>query len=289
MAHRIDHLVICVRDLARAALDWQARGFNLTPTGVHPFGTSNRLAMFGNNFLELLAVTDAAAVPPPGPGRFSFAAHNRDFLAAGEGMSMLALHSTDAHSDAARFSADHIGAYAPFDFGRDAELPGGGTARVEFSLAFAADPAMPGIAFFTCQQRHPPELFWKPEYQRHPNGALRVIEVVMSAPEPAEHREFLERLTESAAERVAGRLTVGESGQRITVLDPSELARRLPGIAAGTSPRFCAARLAVADLGATKRVLKDNGVAFESTGAVLLIPPAASHDLALEFVEQETN
>jgi hypothetical protein len=288
MPRRIHHLVICAHDLAQAALDWQKLGFNLTPTGVHPFGTSNRLAMFGNNFLELLAVTNAAAVPSAAPGRFSFATHNRDFLAAAQGMSMLALHSADAHADAARFKADHIGAYAPFDFGRDAALPGGGTARVEFSLAFATDPAMPGIAFFTCQERHPPELFWKPEYQRHPNGALRVIEVVMSAPESAEHRGFLEHFTESRAELAPGRLTVGESGDRITVLSPAEMARRLPGLACNTSPRFCAARLAVIDLDATKRVLKNNGVDFEVAGAVLLVPPAASHGLALEFVEQET-
>jgi hypothetical protein len=288
MPRRIHHLVICVRDLAQAALDWRTLGFSLTPTGVHPFGTSNRLAMFGNNFLELLAVTDAAAVPPAAPDRFSFAAHNRDFLATAEGMSLLALHSDDAHADAARFKAHHIGTYAPFDFGRDAALPGGGTARVEFSLAFATDPAMPGIAFFTCQERHPPELFWKPDYQRHPNGALRVIEVVMSAPEPAAHRGFLEHVTESAAELVPGRLTVGARGDRITVLGPAEMARRLPGLAGEPSPRFCAARLAVTDLDATQRVLKNNGVDFEVSGAVLLVPSAASHGLALEFVEQET-
>jgi Glyoxalase-like domain len=288
MPRRLDHLVICVRDLAQAALDWQRLGFSLTPTGVHPFGTSNRLAMFGNNFIELLAVTDAAAVPPAAPDHFSFAAHNRDFLARGEGMSMLAMHSDDAHADAARFEANHIGAYAPFDFGRDAVLPGGGTARVAFSLAFATDAAMPGIAFFTCQQRHPPELFWKPEYQRHPNGALRVIEVVMSAPEPAAHRGFLERLAESTAELGLGRLTVGDNGDRITVLGPSEMARRLPGSAVAPSPRFCAARLAVTDLDATKRALKEHGVAFEVSGAVLLVPSAASHGLALEFVQQET-
>ncbi|KRR11959.1 VOC family protein [Bradyrhizobium valentinum] len=288
MPRRLDHLVICVRDLTQAALDWQTLGFNLTPTGVHPFGTSNRLAMFGNNFLELLAVTDAAAVPPAAPGQFSFGANNRDFLTAAEGMSMLALHSDDAHADAARFKANHIGAYAPFDFGRDAVLPGGGTARLEFSLAFATGSAMPGIAFFTCEQRHPPELFWKPQYQRHPNGALRVIEVVMSAPEPAAHRSFLEHLTESTAQLVPGRLTVGASGDRITVLGPAEMARRLPGLAGDTSPRFCAARLAVTDLDATRQVLKNNGATFEVAGAVLLIPPAVSHGLALEFVEQET-
>jgi hypothetical protein len=288
MSRRIDHLVICAHDLAQAALDWQKLGFNLTPTGMHPFGTSNRLAMFGNNFLELLAVTDAAAVPPAAPDKFSFAAHNRDFLATAEGMSMLAMHSADAHADAARFRANHIGDYAPFDFGRNAVLPGGGTARVEFSLAFATDPAMPGIAFFTCQQHHPPELFWKGEYQRHPNGALCVIEVVMSATDPAAHRGFLEHITESAAELVPGRLTVGESCDRISVLSPAEMVRRLPGLASAPSPRFCAARLAVTELNATKQVLKNNGVDFEVTGGVLLVPPAASHGLALEFVEQET-
>jgi len=288
MPRRIDHLVICVHDLARAEQNLRALGFTLTPAGVHPFGTSNHLAMFGNNFLELLAVTDAAAVPAAAPGRFSFAAHNQNFLATAEGMSMLAWHSADAHADAARFAANGMGAYAPFDFGRDAVLPAGATARVEFSLAFATDPVMPGIAFFTCQQRHPPELFWKPDYQRHPNGALRVVEVVMSAPEPAEHRAFFECMTETTAELAPGRLTVGEPGDRITVLSARETARRLPGLTVDGSPRFCAARLAVADLDATKRALKSNGVDFQVTDGVLLIPPAASHGLALEFVEQGT-
>jgi hypothetical protein len=132
-----------------------------------------------------------------------------------------------------------------------------------------------------------PELFWKAEYQRHPNGALRVVEVVMSAPEPAQHRAFLERLTEGAAELAPGRLTVGERGDRITVLGPSEMARRLPGCAVESSPRFCAARVAVSDLDATKRVLKENGIAFEIIDHALLVPPAAARGLALEFVTQE--
>jgi len=288
MPRLIDHIIICVHDLARAERSLRTLGFTLTPTGVHPFGTSNHLAMFENNFLELLAVTDVAAVPAAAPGLFSFAAHQQNFLATAEGMSMLALHSSNAQADTARFAANGIGAYAPFSFGRDAVLPGGKTARMQFSLAFATDPAMPGIAFFTCQQHHAPELFWKPEYQRHPNGALRVVEVVMSAPEPAEHRVFLERLTESVAELSPGRLTVGKPDDRITVLSANEIAHRLPGLAANGSPRFCAARLVVGDLDATRREVQRNGVNFQITDGVLLIPPAASHGLALEFVEQGT-
>jgi glyoxalase-like protein len=286
MPCHIDHLVVCVHDLVQAEPIWRRLGFTLTPTGVHPFGTSNRLAMFDNNFLELLAVTNTAAIPAAAPGRFGFAAHNQTFLATAEGMSMLALHSGDSRADAARFEANGIGVYAPFDFGRDAVLPNGGTARVEFSLAFATDPAMPGIAFFTCQQRHPPELFWKPDYQRHPNGALRVVEVVMSAPDPAQHRGFLERLTESGVELAPGRLTVGDQHDRITVLSPRETARRLPGVATDGPPRFCAARVAVSDLHATRQVLQRNNVDFQTTDGVVLVAPAASHGLALEFVEQ---
>src|SRR3977135_3908650 len=145
MPRRIDPLVICVRDLARAEQNLRALGFTLTPAGVHPFGTSNHLAIFGNNFLELLAVTDAAAVPAAAPGRFSFAAHNENFLTTAEGMSMLAWHSADAHADAARFAAKGVGVLGRFDSGRDAVPPAGGTARVEFSLAFATAPAIPGI------------------------------------------------------------------------------------------------------------------------------------------------
>ncbi len=108
----------------------------------------------------------------------------------------------------------------------------------------------------------------------------------MSAPEPAAHQNFLERITESSAELAPGRLTVEEAGDRITVLSPLEIARQLPGLAADGPPRFCAARLAVADLDATRRELQRNAVDFQINGGVLLIPPAACHGLALEFVEQ---
>jgi Glyoxalase-like domain len=286
MPRRIDHLVICVHDLERAQQSFCALGFNLTPVGEHPFGTCNRLALLANNFLELLAVADPAAVPAAAPGRFSFGAHNQAFLANAEGMSMLALHSVHAYADAAHFVADGLGAYSPLDFGREARLPDGGTARLAFSLAFAISPAMPGLAFFTCQQHHAPELFWKADYQRHPNGALRIIEVVLSAQEPAAHRGFLERVMESPAEVAPGRLTVGTTGDLITVLSPSELARRLPGFAVDDPPRFRAARLAVADLDATERRLRSNGIACQVVGPVVVVPPAATHGLALEFVAE---
>src|SRR5206468_11800826 len=67
MPHLIDHLVICVHDLAQAALDWQTLGFNLTPTGAHPLGTSNPLPLPANNPLPPPPPPHPAPLPPAPP------------------------------------------------------------------------------------------------------------------------------------------------------------------------------------------------------------------------------
>ena len=286
MPRRFDHCVLCVRDLERAAQTFVALGFTLTPIGQLPFGVSNRVALFGDAFLELLAVPDPAAVPPHAPGQFSFGAHNQAFLTEGEGMSMLAWHSSDARGDARRFNADGCGAYAPFDFGRDVVLPSGERARFNFSLAFATDPAMPRIAFFVCQQRHPPELFWRPQYQHHPNGTQRIAEIVLSAAEPGRHRTFLERICEGIAEELSGGFTVQTDGGRLTLLDPTEAARRFGGSPGESRPRFCAVRLEVADLAAVAQLLRSNRIEAIGRGGGLLVPATQAHGLALEFVSK---
>jgi hypothetical protein len=183
-------------------------------------------------------------------------------------MSMLAWHSTDARTDAQRFREGGCGAYAPLDFGRDALLPSDEVVRFEFSLAFAADAAMPRLAFFTCQQRHAPDLFWRrPQYQRHANGARRIVEIVISAAEPERHRRFLEQVSDGFAEPVAGGFAIATTNGRLTVLQPAAATHRFGGPPVDGAPRFCAVRLAVADHAATE-----------------LVPASAAHGLALEFV-----
>jgi hypothetical protein len=58
-------------------------------------------------------------------------------------------------------------------------------------------------------------------------------------------------------------------------------------MAADGPPRFRVARLAVADLEATERRLRNNGVACKVVGPVVVVPPAATHGLALELVAEE--
>ena len=56
---RVDHVVMAVRDLDRAARAWEARGIATVPGGAHPrWGTANRIAPLGETYLELLAAVD---------------------------------------------------------------------------------------------------------------------------------------------------------------------------------------------------------------------------------------
>jgi catechol 2,3-dioxygenase-like lactoylglutathione lyase family enzyme len=60
MLRGIDHLVIAVHDLDRAAASYEALGFTVVPGGRHPIGTHNALIAFGDgSYLELIAFYEA--------------------------------------------------------------------------------------------------------------------------------------------------------------------------------------------------------------------------------------
>ena len=71
MLTRIDHVMICVPDLAQGIAAYTRIGFNVELGGVHPGkGTHNAIAFHQEDYLELLSVHDRAehrrAVSAPG-------------------------------------------------------------------------------------------------------------------------------------------------------------------------------------------------------------------------------
>jgi hypothetical protein len=87
MVRGIDHLVMVVNALEAARGVYERLGFTTTPRALHPFGTENFLVQMQGNFLEVVGIADAEIIPPHGPGVFSFARGNADFLSRREGMS----------------------------------------------------------------------------------------------------------------------------------------------------------------------------------------------------------
>jgi len=62
---RIDHLVLAVHELDRAAARYARPGFIVGARNRNPWGTENRVIQLRSSFLELIAVADADLIPPP--------------------------------------------------------------------------------------------------------------------------------------------------------------------------------------------------------------------------------
>jgi hypothetical protein len=286
MPRGIDHLVLASRDLDGARAAFRRLGFTLTPMARHPFGTANSLVQLDGNFLELLGIADRAAIPEPRREVFSFGAFNRDFLKRREGISMLVLKSRDAAADRADFAARGLRTYDPFRFERIAQAPDGRDEKVAFSLTFTSDPRLPDVGFFSCQN-HYPENFWRADYQRHENTARGTASAVMVARDPADFHEFLTHFTgqhEIHADSLGIAFDLGEG--RIEVLSPVAF-RAWFGEAAPIEddpvPRLMAARIAVADLAATRAVLERNGVPFAARMGQLVVPASAACGAVIAF------
>lgn len=283
----LDHIVICVRDLAAAQRFYQALGFTTTPTAQHPFGTANSLVQLQGNFIELLSVGQPDKIAEAQPGHFSFGAYNRDFLARREGFSMLVFESGDARADQAEFAAKGLATYAPFDFSRQASLPDGSEVTVAFSLAFVTDPRLPEAVFFTCQQ-HAPEHFWKPQYQRHANGAQAISAVYLLADDPLALTDLFAGLQGADRVRTEGQsLQVETARGRIEVLSPAGWQRRFHAAPpAGLPATPCLAGFAVAlpDLSAATDILARGGIAHRRMADRIVIDVEAAHGLVIELV-----
>ncbi len=288
MTRGIDHLVLCVHDLEVARRSYQRLGFTTTPIAHHPWGTANSLVQLQGCFLELLTVAEPGNIEPHGERTFSFGAFNQEFLARREGFSMLVFQSQDARQDQAEFAAKGLSDFAPFDFSRQARLPDGSEATVAFSLAFVTHPEMPEAVFFTCQQ-HAPQYFWKPDYQRHANGAHTVLEVMMAAERPTDFAAFFQALQGADSVQVdEDRLLVTTPRGNISLEAPARLAVRFPGYAlpAGPeTPHFVGYNISVPDLGQAERIWTEAGFSPLGSGPLRYLDPARTHGTIIALLE----
>ena len=269
MKRAIDHLVLAVDDLTAASDFYERMGFTLTPRAQHPFGTGNRLAQLQGCFLEILGVTAPADILEAGPGQFSFGAFNQDYLARGQGLSMIVLQTKDAASDREDFKRNNLKTYDLFDFSRLARLPDGSDATVGFTLAFASIPELPEAVAFTCQQWRP-DLFWKSEYQSHLNGAQKINEVFLVSENPLPAKKFLRGLE------------LHPLYGHVNVMSASEFQRRFPG-ALIVDGRFGGYQVGVDTLEVARNLCDKNGVTYVNSDTGFWVGPETGLGCVIEF------
>ncbi|MBN8872014.1 MAG: VOC family protein [Rhodospirillales bacterium] len=193
-----DHVVVNARDRLDAAADTYRRlGFTLTPRGYHTLGSMNHLAIFGTDYLELIAVRPGDASRP-------------EVMAAREGLNGLVFGMEDAARTEAVLREAGVPVSPFMQFSRPVELPSGAE-DAAFRTVHLAPGSVPAGRVYFCQHltRH---LVWRDEWRHHANGTVGVAGAVIAAADPAPLAALFGRMFGAAAVHpVAGgfRVVVG--------------------------------------------------------------------------------
>jgi hypothetical protein len=215
---------------------------------------------------------------------FSFGAFNRDFLARGEGLSMLALEGRGA-PDADAFRGAGIGDFEPFELAREARRADGTTVRLAFTLTFASDPKAPDLGVFAIRH-HFPEHFWNPAVQIHDNTVTAVAGVVLVADNPSDHQIFLSALIgEREWLPTSAGIAIKTARGEIQVFTPTAFRDHF-----GTAPpdtakgaRFAAVRFAVRDREALLAALEAGKVRSSQFMGRIVVGPEVALGATLAF------
>jgi hypothetical protein len=242
----LDHVVIMVADLDRAAEDWRNLGFTVSPKGIHSphVGAANHTVVLGNDYIELLTVL--RETPQNAPSRAFLKQH-------GDGIERIALVSGDVAAAVTELQAAKIEATGPFSFGRPVPGADGDDTEARFRIArWPVADAPGGARLFVCEHETP-EVVWQPSLQVHPNTATRVLTVEMATPDPAQEADDAARLIgRMVLDSSDGLLSVPTGEGRATLVFGTRRAfqHRYPRIAVTDLPERGAAamRIGVNDL-----------------------------------------
>jgi hypothetical protein len=270
----IDHVVIAVHDLDLAAETFRRLGFTLTPRGFHDMGSQNHCIMFGDDYIEIVAV------PKPHP----FNQYYSDFLERGEGLAATVLKTDNADATAKEFATAGLAPNGPHRLSRPVQI-GGAAREARFALVGLPLEATPGHRMFACQHLTR-DLVWRPEWQSHDNGATRLAAVAFADEVPAAAAVPYQRIFSTTAKETAEGLVVETGDMPLAFVSATSLAKKLPGvwISGRPEPAAVALFIHVGDRDAADRVLRKGGFhCSRMPDGSVAVGATEAHGLALVF------
>jgi Glyoxalase-like domain len=270
----LDHIVIDVRDrIDEAARRFAVLGFQLTPRGHHTLGSSNHLAMFATDYLELLGF---------GLGGASRA----EIEPFPIGLNGLVFKADDAERIYQHALAAGLPIQPVHSFSRPVQLADE-TRDARFRTTRLDPKRVPMGRVYFCEHLTP-DLVWRPEWQTHPNGARAIARVVVATPEPQQTAALFQALFGSiVANAQDGRLVVAAGTARIELAPPPAIAAEFGEAAADPAGRpeyLAAAEFTVTSLAETERLLRSTpGLRVRDRRVV--VPAAAAFNATVVFTE----
>jgi len=273
----VDHAVVMAKDLDKATQAWRSLGFTVSPRGTHSahMGTGNYTIMLDPDYIELLGVLSPTEHNAPA----------RAFLDKREGIERVAFTAIDSAAGAEEIRVRGYTPLGPNDFERPVTMPDGRISAAKFrTFQWPVKEAPAGMRIFACQHKTR-ETVWIPELMRHANGAKRLTQVLLLAPDPAKEAAHLSRLIDREARKNSnGLIAVPSGGDRadFVFMRRDQLSRRYPGVSlAGLPERGAVGLVIAADLMKAEKAL--GATAVRSSAGICVAPPAANSTL-LAFV-----
>ena len=273
----LDHVVINARDdMDRAADIYRRLGFTLTERGYHSLGSMNHLAMFGTDYLELIAIPKGAQT-----GRM-------DLLNFPFGLIGLVFGSEDSTATYNALTKVGVPVEPPVEFTRPVNYEGGqGDAR--FRTVRMKNGVVPYGRVYYCHH-FTRDLVWRDEWRHHANGTVAVARALIVEPDPAAAAKLYADMFGAGNVRdIQGGKTVIVGNSRFDIVTEAALKSAFGGNApdpegrkaymAGLSFRTTSLATAVLALQAGKI----DGVTQDKSRVV--VPASQAMNAVLEFVE----
>lgn len=275
---RLDHLVIDVRDrLDEAEKIFRSLGFQLTGRSRHTLGSSNHLAVFDSDYLELLGMDAEAPVVRADIARFPV------------GLNGLVFTANNADSVFSALQTSGVLVDAPAALSRTVNLAEGSREASFRVVRLPAGTVSFGRVYF-CQHLTP-QLVWRREWQRHLNGALAISHVMIAVRDPgASSRLFYDLFGPDSLRRSpSGALTLTAGAVSIELIPHDEAARRLGDAApdpAGRDDYMAAVTIRAHSLSQPARALREGGISnLRMEPRRIVVPAIHAMNVALEFTE----
>lgn len=272
----LDHVVINARDdMDRAADIYRRIGFTLTERGYHSLGSMNHLAMFGTDYLELIAIPKGAT-----SGRL-------DLLDYAYGLNGLVFGAEDSAATYAALAKAGVPVDPPVEFTRPVTYAGGkGDAR--FRTVRMKAGVIPYGRVYYCHH-FTRELVWRDEWRHHANGTVAVARALIVEPDPAKGAElYAQMFGPDNVRDIKGGKSVVVGNSRFDIVTEATLGAEFGDAAPAAEGRpayMAGLSLRTLSLGKAKAALAAGGIEAVASDGRLVVPARAAMNAVLEFVE----
>ena len=276
----IDHLLTYVRDLDAAAATFRRMGFTLSPLSrIEAMGISNHLVLMRQgipgfaNYIELMSAHDRARLPPP----------MAKVLSGPEGIKSMVLGTEDAVAAQQAMLKHGFAAAPPVHVKREWKIAPEQSVFPEFDVLM---PVAAPLAFNACRYFNV-DLYLRPEWRVHANGAQRMTTVFAVADEPAAVARRYGDLFD-ASTRQSGEAVCTTPGQVDLAVMSSETAKRRFGLTVATAAGagYLGYLVEVVSLDVLRSCLSDGKVPCRDLGGTICVDPGDGFGNLIVFREQ---